>query len=88
MPEARGDADVTANTGTTRVSLHFDHLSNPAQFGPEYLTFVLWAITPEGRAERLGEVTLKDPNDKSAELYATTDLQTFGLIVTADLTFP
>ncbi|HVW84738.1 MAG TPA: OmpA family protein [Bryobacteraceae bacterium] len=84
MPAARGTAEVTANTGATRISLHFDKLSNPAQFGPEYLTFVLWAITPEGRAERLGEVTLKDANDKTAELYATTDLQSFGMIVTAE----
>jgi len=84
MPEARGEAEVTPNTGATRISLHFDHLSNPAQFGPEYLTLVLWAITPEGRAERLGEVTLKNPNDKSAGLYATTDLQTFGMVVTAE----
>jgi len=84
MPEARGEASVTANTGATRISLKFDHLSNPAQFGPEYLTYVLWAITPEGRAERLGEVTLKSPNDKNAGLYATTDLQSYGMIVTAE----
>lgn len=84
MPDARGTADISANTGATRISLHFDHLSNPAQFGPEYLTFVLWAITPEGRSERLGEVDLKNANDRSAELYATTDLQSFGLIVTAE----
>jgi outer membrane protein OmpA-like peptidoglycan-associated protein len=84
MPEARGEASVTANTGATRISLKFDHLSNPAQFGTEYLTFVLWAITPEGRAERLGEVTLKDANSKSAGLYATTDLQSYGMIVTAE----
>jgi outer membrane protein OmpA-like peptidoglycan-associated protein len=84
MPEARGQAEVTANTGASRVSVKFDHLSNPAQFGPEYLTFVLWAISPEGRAERLGEVQLKSPTDKTAELYATTDLQSFGMIVTAE----
>jgi outer membrane protein OmpA-like peptidoglycan-associated protein len=84
MPDARGEATVTANTGATRVSLKFDRLSNPAQFGPEYLTFVLWAITPEGRAERLGEIALKSPNDKSGELYATTDLQSYGMIVTAE----
>jgi outer membrane protein OmpA-like peptidoglycan-associated protein len=84
MPEARGEASVTANTGATRVSVKFDHLSNPAQFGPEYLTYVLWAITPEGRAERLGEVELRNPNDKSAELYATTDLQSYGMVVTAE----
>jgi len=84
MPAARGEARVTANTGATRISLNFDHLSNPAQFGSEYLTFVLWAITPEGRAERLGEVTLKDADKTTAGLYATTDLQSFGMIVTAE----
>jgi outer membrane protein OmpA-like peptidoglycan-associated protein len=84
LPDARGEASVSANTGATRLSVKFDRLSNPAQFGPEYLTYVLWAITPEGRAERLGEVSLKDPNSKNAELYATTDLQSFGLIVTAE----
>lgn len=84
MPAARGEASVTANTGATRISLKFDHLSNPAQFGPEYLTFVLWAISPEGRAERLGEVTLKDADKTTAGLYATTDLQSFGMIVTAE----
>jgi outer membrane protein OmpA-like peptidoglycan-associated protein len=84
MPAARGEASVTANTGATRISLKFDHLSNPAQFGPEYLTYVLWAITPEGRAERLGEVTLKDADKTTAGLYATTDLQSYGMIVTAE----
>jgi outer membrane protein OmpA-like peptidoglycan-associated protein len=84
MPEARGEASVQPNTGASRINLHFDHLSNPAQFGPEYQTFVLWAITPEGRAESLGEVQLRNPGDKTAELYATTGLQSFGMIVTAE----
>ena len=84
LPEARGTAEMTPNTGATRINLHFDHLSNPSGYGPEYLTYVLWAITPEGRAERLGEIELKSPDDHSAGLYATTDLQSFGLIVTAE----
>jgi outer membrane protein OmpA-like peptidoglycan-associated protein len=84
MPAAAGDASVSAVTGSTRISLHFNHLSNPSQFGPEYLTYVLWGVTPEGRAERLGEVTLKDANSRTADLYATTDLQSFGMIVTAE----
>jgi outer membrane protein OmpA-like peptidoglycan-associated protein len=84
MPAARGEASVAANTGATRISLKFEHLSNPAQFGPEYLTYVLWAVTPEGRAERLGEVTLKDADKTTAGLYATTDLQSYGMIVTAE----
>jgi len=84
MPDARGEAEVTPNDGATRISLKFDHLSNPLQYGPEYLTLVLWGITPEGRPERLGEVTLRDADQKSAELYATTDLASFGMIVTAE----
>jgi len=84
MPDARGQAEVTPNDGATRINLHFDHLSNPIQFGSEYLTLVLWGVTPEGRTERLGEVTLRDADQKNAELYATTDLQSFGMIVTAE----
>jgi outer membrane protein OmpA-like peptidoglycan-associated protein len=84
MPDARGEAEITPNDGATRINLHFDHLSNPVQYGAEYLTLVLWAITPEGRPERLGEVTLRDADNRSAGLYATTDLQSFGLIVTAE----
>jgi len=84
LPDARGEASVSPNTGASRISLHFTHLSNPAQFGPEYLTYVLWAITPEGRAERLGEIELKNPSERNAGLYATTDLQSFGMIVTAE----
>jgi hypothetical protein len=84
MPDARGDAEVTPNDGATRINLHFDHLSNPVQYGPEFLTLVLWAVTPEGRTERLGEVTLRDADNRKTELYATTDLQSFGLIVTAE----
>jgi outer membrane protein OmpA-like peptidoglycan-associated protein len=84
MPEARGEAEVTPNDGATRINLKFNHLSNPVQYGREYLTLVLWAITPEGRPERLGEVTLRDADQKNAELYATTDLASFGMIVTAE----
>jgi len=84
MPDALGEADVTPNDGATRINMHFDHLSNPIQYGSEYLALVLWAITPEGRPERLGEVTLRDADKTSAGLYATTDLQSFGMIVTAE----
>ena len=75
MPDARGQAEVTPNDGATRINLHFDHLSNPIKFGSEYLTLVLWGITPEGRTERLGEVTLRETDQSTANLYATTDLR-------------
>jgi outer membrane protein OmpA-like peptidoglycan-associated protein len=81
MPLARGDAKVESRLGSTKVETHLDHLSPAGQFGPEYLTYVLWAITPEGRALNLGEVVLQGNH---ADLLSTTDLQSFGLIVTAE----
>ena len=57
-------------------------LDTPAKFGPQYLTYVLWAISPEGQTERLGEVITNHKDD--AKLEVTTSLQTFGLLVTAE----
>src|SRR6185437_12729555 len=56
-------------------------MSPATQFGPEYLTYVMWAVTPEGRATNIGEVLL---NGDSSKLDATSELQSFGLIVTAE----
>jgi outer membrane protein OmpA-like peptidoglycan-associated protein len=81
MPEARGEAKVESQMGSTKVQTRLEKLGPPAQFGPEYMTYVLWAITPEGRSHNLGEVVMTG-ND--AELLSTTDLQSFGLIVTAE----
>ncbi|MGH9417650.1 MAG: OmpA family protein [Terriglobales bacterium] len=81
LPYARGHATIEIKRGATSVHLEVDHV-NPAQrFGPEYLTYVLWAITPDGRAKNLGEVQLLG---QSASLNATTTLQNFGLLVTAE----
>ncbi len=81
MPAARGEAKVESQMGSTKIDVHVDRLSPANQFGPEYLTYVLWAITPEGRAQNLGELALS--GDHSG-LLATSSLQVFGLIVTAE----
>jgi len=81
MPAARGEAGVDSRLGSTKVESHLDHMTPASQFGPEYMTYVLWAITPEGRATNLGEVVLEGDH---ANLLSTTDLQSFGLIVTAE----
>ena len=81
MPAARGNASVDSRLGSTKMETHLDHLTPASQFGPEYMTYVLWAITPEGRATNLGEVVLEGDH---ANLLSTTDLQSFGLIVTAE----
>lgn len=82
MPSANGDVKVRSKRGTMEVEAEFGKLENPTTFGNEYLTYVLWAISPEGRAENLGEV-LVGGNDRS-KLTATTNLQSFALIVTAE----
>lgn len=82
MQEAKGKARVESRTGRIEIEAEFEHLRKPRMFGPEYLTYVLWAITPEGRAVNLGEV-MPDEDGKSS-LKVSTDLQAFGLIVTAE----
>jgi outer membrane protein OmpA-like peptidoglycan-associated protein len=81
LPDARGEAIVNSKQGRIEIDARMEHLSPATQFGPEYLTYVLWAVTPEGRPKNLGEVLLNGNNSK---LDVTTDLQTFGLIVTAE----
>jgi len=81
IPEARGGAAVNSKQGRIEIKLHVEKLTAANQFGPEYLTYVLWAITPEGRPKNLGEVLL---GGNSSRMEVTTDLQTFGLIVTAE----
>ena len=82
QPSAEGSAKVRSKRGTMEVEAEFGNLQNPKTFGEEYLTYVLWAISPEGRASNLGEV-LVGGNERS-KLTATTDLQAFALIVTAE----
>ncbi|MBV9086337.1 MAG: OmpA family protein [Acidobacteriaceae bacterium] len=82
MPQASGKAKVDSKAGRLDVDAKFEHLLPASKFGLEYLTYVLWAITPEGRAENLGELVLN--NDGKASLHVTTELQAFGLIVTAE----
>jgi outer membrane protein OmpA-like peptidoglycan-associated protein len=81
MPAARGYATVSSQMGSDKIETRLEHMTPAAQFGPEYMTYVLWGITPEGRAVNLGEVVLEGDH---AKLLSTTDLQTFGLMVTAE----
>jgi outer membrane protein OmpA-like peptidoglycan-associated protein len=81
MPQARGEAKVESKQGYIEIEVEFDDLQPATRFGPEYLTYVMWAISPEGRATNLGEVIL---NGTKSKLDVTTELQTFGLVVTAE----
>ena len=82
MRSANGEAQVNSKRGAIEIEAEFGNLQKPTTFGNEYLTYILWAISPEGRAVNLGEV-LVGGNHRS-KLHVTTDLQAFALIVTAE----
>jgi outer membrane protein OmpA-like peptidoglycan-associated protein len=82
MPSARGQAKVESKKGYIEIEVEFANLQKPTTFGNEYLTYVLWAISPEGRAVNLGEILVGD-NSRS-KVDVTTDLQAFALVVTAE----
>lgn len=82
MPEATGKAKVDGKAGRLEIDADLSHMAPATKFGGQYLTYVFWAITPEGRAVNLGELV---PNDSGkVSLTVTSDLQAFGLIVTAE----
>jgi outer membrane protein OmpA-like peptidoglycan-associated protein len=81
LPGSRGEAKVESKQGYIEVEVEFDGLQPASKNGAEYLTYVLWAITPEGRTSNLGEVVL---NGTKSKLDVTTELQVFGLVVTAE----
>jgi outer membrane protein OmpA-like peptidoglycan-associated protein len=82
MPDARGEARVESRQGVIKFDADMEKLGPATQFGQEYLTYVMWAITPEGRATNVGEVLVN--NGGKTKLDATTELQSFALIVTAE----
>jgi outer membrane protein OmpA-like peptidoglycan-associated protein len=81
LPNAHGEAKVESKKGYIEIEVEFDKLQPASKYGAEYLTYVLWAITPEGRTSNLGEILL---SGTSGKLNVTTQLQVFGLVVTAE----
>jgi len=89
LPRAEGQAKVESQKGSVAIQGDFKGLASPSTFGLGYLVYVLWAITPEGRASNLGQLVVKDAKSK---VDVTTKLPTFGMMVTAEpyfaVTFP
>jgi outer membrane protein OmpA-like peptidoglycan-associated protein len=77
---AWGTANIKHKEGRSRVELEMTNLGNPQRMGAYYTTYVLWAIAPEGQAERLAQLPVKS----KFNIVATTSFQTFGLIITAE----
>jgi outer membrane protein OmpA-like peptidoglycan-associated protein len=81
MQQASGEAKVQNKGSRVEIEAKFASVDEATKFGLEYLTYVLWAVSPEGRAVNLGELVLKGG---AGEVKAITDMQTFGMIVTAE----
>jgi len=81
LPNATGVAKVKSGAGATTIKAKFEGLPPASQFGSEYLTYVLWGISPEGQASNLGEIIA--PKGKG-KLKVTENLQAFAMLVTAE----
>ena len=85
MSMGKGSAKVESERGVIKIGAEFKNMAPPSSFGPEYLTYVLWAISPDGRPVNLGELTLNGYGMGSdSKIDTTSDIQTFGMIVTAE----
>ena len=82
LPEIKGTAVVESHRGSVSIDAKLERLQPPTRFGREYLTYVLWAISPEGRPRNLGEILVDSSN--KARVNVSTDMQAFGLMVTAE----
>ena len=80
--QASGEAKVEAKAGGTAIALKVAGMPQPTALGAEFLTYVLWTVTPDGTTTNLGEI----PIDKNGQgkLDANAQSQTFALIVTAE----
>ena len=81
MPEGTGEAQVENKGNRVEIEVKFEGMTPATKFGFEFLTYALWAVSPQGRAVNLGEVQVKNG---AAQVKAITDMQTFGLVVTAE----
>jgi outer membrane protein OmpA-like peptidoglycan-associated protein len=82
LPKGKGEAFVQSKQGRTEIVVRFENLTEPERFGREYLTYVLWALTPDGRPHNIGEIV--PGTSEKANLRVTTDMQAFAMIVTAE----
>jgi outer membrane protein OmpA-like peptidoglycan-associated protein len=81
LPAGSGEAQVENKGNRVEIEVTFEGMEAATKFGFEYLTYVLWAVSPQGRAVNLGEVQVKNG---AAQVKAITDMQTFGMVVTAE----
>jgi len=82
MSQAIGEARVEAKSGVTKIDVTLRNMEQPSKLGAEFLTYVLWAVTPDGRSGNIGEILVNKNGE--AKLSTTTPAQTFAMIITAE----
>ncbi len=85
LPRLKGEAKVRrAGRRGTRVELSIDDLPRASELGGIYTTYILWAISPDGHVDNLGEIKRSGSSFVNSKLDVTTPLQTFAMILTAE----
>lgn len=85
LPRLKGEAKVKrAGRRGTRVELSVDDLPRASELGGIYTTYILWAISPDGHVDNLGEIKRSGSSFVNSKLDVTTPLQSFALILTAE----
>ncbi len=85
FPRMKGDARIrrTSKNGT-EINLSISKMPRPFELGAGYATYVLWAISPTGQVNNLGEIKRRGFFEFDSKISVTTPLQTFALIITAE----
>ena len=85
FPRMKGNASVerTARKNTL-IKLHVENMPRPFELGPGYATYVVWAVSPEGQFDNLGEIRRSGTSFIDSKIEVTTPLQTFAIIITAE----
>ncbi len=85
LPRLKGEAKVKrAGRRGTRVEFSVDDLPRASELGGIYTTYILWAISPEGHVDSLGEIKRSGSSFVDSKLDVTTPLQTFAMVLTAE----
>jgi outer membrane protein OmpA-like peptidoglycan-associated protein len=81
VANAKGSAHLSSDNGNIEIKVKVKNLPPPSSFGGEFMTYVVWGISPEGRATNLGELVTEHGHGK---VKVIEQLKTFGLVVTAE----
>lgn len=85
FPRMKGDARIkrTRRNGT-EIELSVSKMPRPFELGAGYATYVVWAVSPDGQIDNLGEIKRRGFFEFDSKISVTTPLQTFSIIITAE----